>query len=757
MQFLDCPNPLTSWIEDRNQNDHNSPNLVNHQEVASLQPTYGSSSDPNLSYATTTTNTDQQVPTVIKTKIPPVITLTEVKKLIDVSVEAATKKLRAEIESVNTKLFQERHHTREDYLHKFVKVNYKLDQQESFIESLCETHKKFAQKFSSFIQRVDTVSAEVKKVQSSSSTDYSTLNQMFDLVDELKDEVEIQKLQMALYKEDSKESKIFVDDIKSELQSVLDYTTQLTSFNVTQENTKAHLKVLSREIKKLEETNMKISTSVELLETNFLNSSQQTSDKHDKLVTDVQKMSDGIKAQLQYLDKEISEVRQQINDEIQRKENPVTPNVPSKSESKPEPTHTSPHHPVILSPGGASTSSVTPIDLTTLLESSSNSKPSFPKYNPQVMTLTKWRALCIMKLASSKHHYYNSFVTTNESGKNVLDTSLAKDKKAVLFNLIHDALPASQLNLEFITDTMIENADGIALWEQCSKRFAPTKKGYYDREELKEEFKSMVKEDKETNENFLKRLEKKANELTREGIELRPHVKALTLLKGLRSECLKTPIVSIMQEEGSGEYADWIKEDDLKHTLNKAESRQKFEKAATAMLCPKPINTYPTSTYKSALQKSTQVSQSKSTASPTDPCTQLSAELKGCISQQARINKIFEWRNKDKEYCILCPSLKTHKFLRCDKLCQLCETNNWTEALVETKLRNRAFAEKKLQEEANSTTTSSVAKSKVDSQVAARKAAIEAQQAATDQHPSQIEDDDDGNSQDTNSTIDSNE
>ena len=294
MQFLDCPNPLTSWIEDRNQNDHNSPNLVNHQEVASLQPTYGSSSDHNLSYATTTTNTDQQVPTVIKTKIPPVITLTEVKKLIDVSVEAVTKKLRAEIESVNTKLFQERHHIREDYLHKFVKVNYKLDQQESFIESLCETHKKFAQKFSSFIQRVDTVSAEVKKVQSSSSTDYSTLNQMFDLVDELKDEVEIQKLQMALYKEDSKESKIFVDDIKSELQSVLDYTTQLTSFNVTQENTKAHLKVLSREIKKLEETNMKISTSVELLETNFLNSSQQTSNKHDKLVKKICSNKEGI-------------------------------------------------------------------------------------------------------------------------------------------------------------------------------------------------------------------------------------------------------------------------------------------------------------------------------------------------------------------------------------------------------------------------------------------------------------------------------
>jgi len=58
------------------------------------------------------------------------------------------------------------------------------------------------------------------------------------------------------------------------------------------------------------------------------------------------------------------------------------------------------------------------------------------------------------------------------------------------------------------------------------------------------------------NDFFLKRLETKVNELSREGINLEPHVKALTLLKGLRFECLKTPIISIMQEEGGGEYAD---------------------------------------------------------------------------------------------------------------------------------------------------------------------------------------------------------
>jgi len=120
-------------------------------------------------------------------------------------------------------------------------------------------------------------------------------------------------------------------------------------------------------------------------------------------------------------------------------------------------------------------------------------------------------------------------------------------------------------------------------------------KGYYDKEELKEEFLAIVKNDKESNEIFLKRIESKANELDREGISLKPHVKAFTLLKGLRAECLKTPIISIMQDEGNGDYAEWIKDGDMKHTLNKAESRMKFERAATAMLCPKAINTYPSS------------------------------------------------------------------------------------------------------------------------------------------------------------------
>mmetsp|Transcript_11670 Transcript_11670/g.16538 ORF Transcript_11670/g.16538 Transcript_11670/m.16538 type:complete len:150 (-) Transcript_11670:707-1156(-) len=149
-----------------------------------------------------------------------------------------------------------------------------------------------------------------------------------------------------------------------------------------------------------------------------------------------------------------------------------------------------------------------------------------------MLTLTKWQSLCMLKLKACKNKYYQSFMTTDETGTQTINSDMSQDKKASLFSLLHDALPASNLNLEFITDRMIQQAGGAQLWTQCAERFAPTKKRYYDKEEMKADFNNLSKNDKESNSNFLKRLETKANELDREGIVLTPHVKALTLLRG---------------------------------------------------------------------------------------------------------------------------------------------------------------------------------------------------------------------------------
>mmetsp|Transcript_11505 Transcript_11505/g.16261 ORF Transcript_11505/g.16261 Transcript_11505/m.16261 type:complete len:195 (-) Transcript_11505:963-1547(-) len=113
------------------------------------------------------------------------------------------------------------------------------------------------------------------------------------------------------------------------------------------------------------------------------------------------------------------------------------------------------------------TSAVTPIDLTAFLESASSSqiRPTFLKYIPQNTTITKWKCLYLLKLTLCKSQYYQSFVTTDDSGLNIMNPNLSRDKKASLFSLIHDALPAATLNLEFITNSMIQSADGLQLWE----------------------------------------------------------------------------------------------------------------------------------------------------------------------------------------------------------------------------------------------------------------------------------------------------
>mmetsp|Transcript_14499 Transcript_14499/g.20672 ORF Transcript_14499/g.20672 Transcript_14499/m.20672 type:complete len:105 (+) Transcript_14499:52-366(+) len=70
LQFLDRPESLTPWTENEklmNQKEDESPVWLTHQEVASLQPTSGSSSDHNLSYTTPTTNIEQVIPKVIQT------------------------------------------------------------------------------------------------------------------------------------------------------------------------------------------------------------------------------------------------------------------------------------------------------------------------------------------------------------------------------------------------------------------------------------------------------------------------------------------------------------------------------------------------------------------------------------------------------------------------------------------------------------------------------------------------------------------
>mmetsp|Transcript_14121 Transcript_14121/g.20165 ORF Transcript_14121/g.20165 Transcript_14121/m.20165 type:complete len:120 (+) Transcript_14121:227-586(+) len=81
----------------------------------------------------------------------------------------------------------------------------------------------------------------------------------------------------------------------------------------------------------------------------------------------------------------------------------------------------------------------------------------------------------------------------------------------------------------------------------------------------------------------------------------------------------------------------------------------------------------------------------------------LKKELQEYRTHQSKINCLFQWKNKDKDGRSLHTGEK-QKFLHCDTLCQICEENNWTKDLVETKLCNQLFAEMKLQEESSTAT-----------------------------------------------------
>ena len=476
---------------------------------------------------------------------------------------------------------------------------------------------------------------------------------------------------------------------------------------------------------------------------------------------EVSTMEKSLTTKLELLNNNLQEVKVSI----QHQPPTLAPEPPTPMEQKSQDAPSMAPQPT----SGPGTHSLTPIDLTTILNHTSQIKPVFPSYKPEVMTVTKWQFMCMLKLSSCTNPYYSSFVTIDENGSNIMDPNMSVEKRASLFSLIQDALPHAKLNLEFITESMIQNANGLTLWKTCGLRFAAKKKGHYEKEELKAEFKSLNKNDNESNASFLKRIEQKANELALHDINLKAHEKALTLLKGLKSEYLRNPIVAIMQDDGNGKYKDWIVEDDLMHTLNKAESRIKYEQAAAALLNPKKtpvLNPYKPvpNPYKAAVLAgrapgSTPAAPKLSKSSPVLTAKQqLIQEMKACPDQQKRINKLFQWKAKEKDGCILHPNLKLHKFLRCDDVCDLCAVNGWTEDLVETKLRNQMFAKKKLQEEnatsSSSTTTSRDTIKQIEKEVAARKAAMEAEQAQSPINgPPEDEDEEDNRSQETRSTI----
>ena len=83
---------------------------------------------------------------------------------------------------------------------------------------------------------------------------------------------------------------------------------------------------------------------------------------------------------------------------------------------------------------------------------------------------------------------------------------------------------------------MIEERDGLKLWDKLEARFSTTHKNDFDKEDLLNEFKTMSKGSNENIEAFLSRVEKKLTTLHQHHIYPSQVEQAVVLLEGIKSK-----------------------------------------------------------------------------------------------------------------------------------------------------------------------------------------------------------------------------
>ena len=116
--------------------------------------------------------------------------------------------------------------------------------------------------------------------------------------------------------------------------------------------------------------------------------------------------------------------------------------------------------------------------------------------------------------------------------------------------------------------------------------------------------------------------------------------------------------------------------------------------------------------------------------------------MQQCKTLQSQIDKLFEWKAKEKEGCSCHPGHK-HKFFNCFDVCRICDENGWMEALVEAKMRNdKRVTFSKGEEKIK----------KLNNKVAAKKAAMHPTPGDANQSSPEDESSDESSSQNTDST-----
>ena len=161
---------------------------------------------------------------------------------------------------------------------------------------------------------------------------------------------------------------------------------------------------------------------------------------------------------------------------------------------------------------------------------------------------------------------------------------------------------------------MIDESDGLRLWDMIEQRFQTAPKNYFDKDDLCAEFKAMKQGQKESTKDFLKCVEKKIAKLDLYDIHPTAAEQTVVLLEGMASKHLVDPVVQLHTGQNSI-YSNWIKEGDLKHTLEKALQHIKTTKRINEKIGGKKMD------YKQAVTSPPTGQQGTTTSPPTTTLT----------------------------------------------------------------------------------------------------------------------------------------
>ena len=393
--------------------------------------------------------------------------------------------------------------------------------------------------------------------------------------------------------------------------------------------------------------------------------------------------------------------------------------------------------------------------------SQSSSKPIFTTFNQQNMEITKWKSTCLLALAANKSQYYNSFVTTNDNNERIFNTNISSSKNIHLFNMTYQALDQSKCNLEFISTSMINAADGLQLWNTIEERFKASQKNDFDKDDIKAEFKAMKKGQREKNTDFLTRVEKKISYLAINDIYPSATEQAVVLLEGLQSEYLADPVVQLRTGQSSV-YSKWVKEGDLKHTLEKATMHIKaykriLDKSNPAqsyrnMLLSNNNNNNTTTT------STSRVNQQQQDKSNEKTFVKRSDKFKQSLTDSTnKVRTILKWRDKKPDGCSLHPNAENnHKFFECNHVRNVCVECDAVQDLATAIASQGTGSRKKTenQDPPGARARRTVSAEELQSMVEARRSAQQNQSEAQD--TSGFDNESEYDSEDTSSTRNNN-